>query len=56
MSDKLMEVPSDNTHKYYICRLLLVVETFGYSTYEPTNQNSIKVPKVVNPTNNKTFL
>ena len=27
--------------------LQLVVETFGRSVKEPTNQNSIKVPKVV---------
>ena len=40
------------------CRLQKkVVETFGQSTsYEPTNQNSIKVPKVVKPTNTKMLL
>ena len=35
-------------------RIQLVVETFGL--YEPTNQNFIKVPKVVEPTNKKMLL
>ena len=30
------------------------VETFG-QIYEPTNQNSMNVPKVVKPTNKKTL-
>ena len=47
----------DNTQNYPFYRLQLVVETFGQSTKnEPTNQNSIKVSKVVKPTNKKTIL
>ena len=56
MADKLSYIPNDDTQNHSFCRLQLVVETFGYSTYEPTNQNSIKVPKVVKPTNKKTLL
>ena len=36
-----------------LCRLQLVVETFGHLTLEPTNQNSMIVPKVVKLTNKK---
>ena len=50
MTDKLMHIPNDDTHNYPICRLQLVVKTFGYSTTEPNKQKSIKVPKVVKPT------
>ena len=39
-----------------LCRLQLVVETFGHSTWWPTNQNSIKVAKVVKPTSKKKLL
>ena len=52
MADKLMYTPNDDTQNYPYCSLQLVVKTFGYRTYEPTNQNSIIVPKVVKPTNN----
>ena len=43
---------------YLICKLQLVVETFGLDTKlnEPTNQNLIKVTKVVKQTNKKTLL
>ena len=47
--DKLMYIPNDKTQNYPFCRLQLVLDA-------PTNQNSIKVPKVVNPTNKKTLL
>ena len=47
----------EDTQNYPFYRLQLVVETFGQSTKnEPTNQNSIKVSKVVMPTNKKTIL
>ena len=35
----------------YVGRLQLVIDTFGHSINEPTSQNSIKVSKVVKPTN-----
>ena len=52
IADKLMYIPSNDTQNYPFCRLQLVVETFN----EPTNQNSIKVPKVIKLTNKKTLL
>ena len=50
-ADKLMFILNDDTQNYLFSRLQLLVETFGHSTNEPTNQNSINVPKAVNPTN-----
>ena len=41
MSDMLMYSPNDDTLP--LCRLQLVVETFGYLINEPTIQNSMKV-------------
>ena len=32
MADELMYIPNDDTQNYPICRLLLMVETFGFST------------------------
>ena len=52
MADKLMHTPNDDTQNYPFSRLQLEVETFGHST----NQNSIKVLKVVKPSNKKTLL
>ena len=54
MADKLMYIPKDDTTNYPFCILQVVVETFGLN--EPTNQNSIKVPKVVKATNKRTLL
>ena len=56
MADKLMYIPNNVILNYSFCRLQLMVETFGYSTDEPTNQNLMKVPKVIESTNKKTFL
>ena len=50
MAFKLMYIPNDYTQNYPFCRLQLVVET---QINELTNQNSIKVPKVVKTTNKK---
>ena len=46
MDDKLMHIPNDDTQNYPFCRLKLVVQT---------NNNLVKVPKVVKPTNKKTL-
>ena len=54
MADKLMYIPNDGTQNYFFCRLKLVVET--YELNKPTNQNSVKVPKVIKPTNKNTLL
>ena len=48
--------PNYGTQNYPFCRLQLVVETVGHSTYEPNNLNSTKVPKVVKPSNEKKTL
>ena len=45
MADKVMYIPNDNTQNYSLCRLELVVETFGQST-QWTNQSKLnKSPK-----------
>ena len=43
---KLMYIPDDDTQNYLFCKLQLDFETFELN--KPTNQNSIKVPKVGN--------
>ena len=53
MADKLKCISNEDTQNYLFCRLQKVVETFRHSTNEPTNQNLIKVPKVVEPTKKK---
>ena len=45
-----MYIPNDITQNYPFCRLLLVVYT---QLNEPTNHNSIDVPKFVKPENKK---
>ena len=50
-----MYIPNDDTQNYPLCRLQLVIETFGRPTYEPTNQNTTNVLKVIKPTNKKTL-
>ncbi len=49
-----MYIPNDDTQNYLFIRLQLVVETVLHLN-EPTKQNSIKVPTVVKPTNEKTW-
>ena len=58
MADKLMYIPNDATQNYYFFRLQLVVELKRFDTQlnKPTNQSSIKDPKVVKSINNKTLL
>ena len=51
MADKLMYIPYGDTHNYPFSRLQLVVERFGHSLNKPTNENSIKIPKLVKLTN-----
>ena len=52
MADKMLYITNDDKQNSPFCRL--VVETFG--PYDPTNWNSIKVPKVVKATNKKTLV
>ena len=53
-----MYIPDEDIQNYPFGRLQKVVETFERSTNEPqpTNPNSIQVPKVVKPTNKKALL
>ena len=53
MAHKKMYTPNDDTHNYPFSRLQLVVEA---QFNELTNKNLKKVPKVVEPTNNKKLL
>ena len=41
----------DNEQNHPFCRLKLLCEKFGQYKFEPTNQISIKVPKVFEPIN-----
>ena len=52
MADKLMYILNDDTQNYPFFRLKLVVETLN----DPTNQNTLKFPKVVKPTKEKTLI
>ena len=51
-----MYISNDNTQNYSFYRLQLVVETFEHSTYWTNQSKSLKVPKVVKPTNKKKLL
>ena len=51
-----MDFPNDDTQNYPFFGLQLVAVTFEHSTLKPTNQNWLKVPKVVKPTNKKRLL
>ena len=44
MNDKLMNIPNDYKQNFLICRLKFLFE-------ESTKQKSLKVPKVLEPTN-----
>ena len=50
MVDKLMYIPNDYTQNNPLFRSQLL-ETCDTQLNETTNQNSVKVPKVVEPTN-----
>ena len=55
MADKLMYIPNEDTHNnniYYNWWLLKRLDT---KLNKLINQNSIKVPKVVKPTNKKKY-
>ena len=50
-----MHIPNDDTQNYLVCRLKLVVETLDTQLIEPTNKNTINVPKVFKPTKRETI-
>ena len=45
----------NDTYNYHISRLKLAVETLDTQINQPTNQNAIKVSKVVKPSNKKQY-
>ena len=54
MAIQFVFIPNDEKQNYSICRSQLKVETFGHSTSWINQSNSIEVPKVVKPANEKT--
>ena len=56
MNNALMCIPSDDTLNYHFGRLQLVLGNFEHSTKWTKKLNSMKVSKVVKPTNKKTLL
>ena len=53
MADKIVYILNYETQNCTYCRLQLVVEMFGSQLNKQINQNAMKVPKVVKPTNKK---
>ena len=53
MVDIFIYIPYDDAQNYPFCRLQLLVKMFDTQLNEPTNQNSINIPKVVEPMNKK---
>ena len=51
-----MFIPDDDTQNDTFSRLQFVVEALKPQLNEPTNLNSMKVPKFVKPKNKKIFL
>ena len=48
MADNLIFIFNDNTQIYPFCRLKLAVETLYTQLNGPTNNNSVKLPKLLN--------
>ena len=42
-----MHIPHNNKQNYSLCKLKLFVKGLKTASLEPTNLNSIKVPKVI---------
>ena len=51
-----MYIPNYDSQNYPLCRLQLVVKRLVTQLNEPTNQNLIRVPKVVKLSKKKTLL
>ena len=56
MAVKLMYITNDDTLNYPLSTLQLMVAQLDTQLNKPTNQNSLKVPKVIKPTNKKKLL
>ena len=50
-----MYIPNDDIQNYNFCRFQLLVEMFGHLTKSSNQSKFNQVPKVVKPTNKKTF-
>ena len=55
MANKVLYIPNNKTLNHPFCRLELAVKTYNQHN-KKNNQNSVKVPKVVKPTNEKIVL
>ena len=55
MANKSMYIPNDDTENYPSVDYNCLLKHLKTQLNEPTNQNSIKVHKVVKPTNKKTL-
>ena len=56
MAVELMYSPYVDTLNYPLSTLQLMVAQLDTQLNKPTNQNSLKVPKVIKPTNKKMLL
>ena len=56
MADKFMNISNDYAHNHSFCSLQLVVETLATQLNKPTNQNLIKVNKVIRASNKERIL
>ena len=55
MADKIIYIPNDDTQNYPFPELNQWLKRLNTQLNKPTNQNTLKVPKVVKPTNKKTL-
>ena len=53
MADKFKNISNVDTQNSFLCRLQLAVKTLKTQLNELRNKKSIKVPKLVKPTNKK---
>ena len=56
MANKLMFIPNDDTQNYPFCSKNYWLKRLNSQLNKPTNQKSLKNPKVVKPRNKKTLL
>ena len=56
MADKYMYILNIHTQYYPFCRLQLWLKRLDTQLNEPTNKNSLKVPKLVDSMSKKTLI
>ena len=54
MAHKLIYIPNDDTQNDPICKIYYWLNSLDTQLNRPTNQYTLKVSKVVKPTNKKT--